>query len=125
MTSSVLVLFGHGARDPEWARPLQAVRAAILARQPTRRVELAFLEYLTPTLEDCMAQISADTGDGSAVEVTIVPMFIAQSGHLKRDVPERIAHLRQRYPTINIAIADVVGEVPGVIEAIAAYASNH
>lgn len=122
MTSSVLVLFGHGARDPEWARPLEAVRTAIAKRQPGRRVELAFLEYLTPSLEDCVAQLFTDGAE--SFEITIVPMFIAQSGHLKRDVPERVENLRQRYPTLKITVADVVGEVPGVIDAIAAYASG-
>lgn len=120
MTSSVLVLFGHGARDPEWARPLEAVRTAIAGRQPGRRVELAFLEYLTPSLEDCVAQVFAD----AAEDITIVPMFIAQSGHLKRDVPERVENLRQCYPALKITVAEVVGEVPGVIDAIAAYASE-
>lgn len=122
MTSSVLVLFGHGARDPEWARPLEAVRAAIAKRQPGRRVELAFLEYLTPSLEDCVAQVFADAAE--VRDITIVPMFIAQSGHLKRDVPERVENLRQRYPALKITVAEVVGEVPGVIDAIAAYASE-
>lgn len=122
MNPSVLVLFGHGARDPEWARPLEAVRTAIVARQPERRVELAFLEYLTPTLEDCVAQVLADHAGDSRLEVVIIPMFIAQSGHLKRDVPERIDHLRRRYPVLNITVAAVVGEVPGVTAAIADYA---
>jgi sirohydrochlorin cobaltochelatase len=122
MTSSVLVLFGHGARDPEWARPLEAVRASIAQRQPGRRVELAFLEYLTPSLEDCVAQL-VESGL-APLAITIVPMFIAQSGHLKRDVPERVENLRQRYPSLSITVAPVVGEVPGVIDAIAAYASD-
>ncbi len=122
--NSILILFGHGARDPEWARPLEQVRSAVLARQPQRQVHLAFLEYLTPSLEDCVAAIVAGQPAGKAAAVVIVPMFIAQSGHLKRDVPARIAALQERFPGLPLSVADVVGEAPSVVAAIAEYASR-
>lgn len=122
MNASTLILFGHGARDPEWAKPLLQVQAAIQASQPERRVELAFLEYLTPSLEDCVAAVAA--GQAERGEIVIVPMFIAQGGHLKRDVPERVAALRQRFPGLALRVAEVIGEVPAVVAAIAAYAGQ-
>lgn len=124
MNASTLILFGHGARDPEWANPLRQVQLAIQASQPQRRVELAFLEYLTPSLEDCVAAIVAGQPDAVGAEIVIVPMFIAQGGHLKRDVPERVAALRERFPGLALRVADVIGEVPSVVTAIAAYAAR-
>lgn len=124
MKSSALVLFGHGARDPEWARPMQRVQAAIQARQPERPVHLAFLEFLTPSLEDCIDSLMAESATAGRLDVVVVPMFIAQGGHLKRDIPERIAVLRERFPGLNLTLADVLGEAPGVLEAIAEYAAQ-
>ncbi len=110
-----LILFAHGARDPEWAKPLQRVQAAILARQTAACVELAFLEFMTPTLAECVSTLA---GRGVA-KIVVVPMFIAQGGHLKRDLPELLNALRLRYPQLELQLAAAIGEDAGVIEAMA------
>ena len=113
-----LVLFGHGARDPSWARPLELVRAGVQAHRPGMRVELAFLEYLPPTLPERVAQLA---GEGVSA-VQILPVFIAQGGHLKREVPDLVNTLRERHPSVTIDLLPVMGEDPGVLAAMADYA---
>lgn len=116
MTSATaLILFAHGARDPEWANPLRRVQGAIAARAPGRRVELAFLELMAPTLADCVAVLAAD----GVTRIAVVPMFIAQGGHLKRDLPALLADLRERHPQISLLLAPVIGESASVIDAMA------
>ncbi len=116
MTSpTAIVLFAHGARDSAWADPLRRVQAAIAARAPEQRVALAFLELMTPTLQTCVA----DLHDAGIDRVTVVPMFIAQGGHLKRDLPEMLAGLRRSYPSMILTLAPAIGEAPEVIEAMA------
>lgn len=116
MTSATaLILFAHGARDPEWAAPLRRVQAAITASAPERRVDLAFLEFMSPTLPECVAAL-AKAGVSSAV---VVPMFIAQGGHLKRDLPELLDVLRAQYPALRLALAPAIGESASVIAAMA------
>ncbi len=110
-----LILFAHGARDPEWAAPLKRVREAIGTLQPGARVELAFLEFMAPSLSDCVAALAAD-GVG---RVVILPMFIAQGGHLKRDVPILVGALRERFPAVDIRLAEAVGENEAVVRAMA------
>lgn len=116
--TSALILFAHGARDPEWATPLRRVRSAILARQPEAAVELAFLEFMAPTLAACVADLVAR----GAGRITILPMFIAQGGHLKREVPELIRGLGAQYPSLDLRLATAVGETESVIAAMAAAA---
>lgn len=116
--SKALVLFGHGARDPQWAQPLERIRAAMLVRDPGRRVELAYLEYLAPSLEDCVARLVA-AGYG---ELRILPVFIAQGGHLKNEVPLMVASLQERFPTVKIVLLPVMGEAESVIAAMAEFA---
>lgn len=112
--SSALILFAHGARDPAWATPLQRVRDLIQERAPGLRVELAFLEFMAPTLADCVADCHA----AQLRQIQILPMFIAQGGHLKRELPEMVAHLRQQYPDLEIALAGPIGEMESVIQAM-------
>jgi sirohydrochlorin cobaltochelatase len=113
-----VVLFGHGARDPEWARPMARTRDAILARAPALRVELAFLELMRPTLAEAIDGLLAQ----GVTRITVVPMFLAQGGHLKRDVPELIQAARTRHPGCHIEQAQAVGEADSVIAAMAGYA---
>ncbi|MGE5384436.1 MAG: sirohydrochlorin chelatase [Betaproteobacteria bacterium] len=118
MDEAALILFGHGARDPEWASPMRRVRETILAISPGRRVELAFLEFMAPTLPECVATLA----QGGVTTMTVIPMFIAQGGHLKRDVPELIETLKRRHPGIELRLTPAVGEADAVLEAMARYA---
>ena len=115
-----LILFGHGARDPQWARPLQAIRAVLQARRPDLVVELAFLEYLSPSLDDCVAALAA----AGATDIRIFPVFIAQGGHLVREVPVMLGALSRRFPQVTLTMLPVAGESPIVIEAMAAAACD-
>lgn len=115
---SALVLFAHGARDPEWARPIQAVRSRILAREPGLRVEVAYLEFMSPTLPEVIEQLAV----AGTREVVIIPLFMAQSGHTKRDLPALLEQAHRRHPEVAVRLATPIGEAPEVVEAIAAYA---
>ncbi|MDR3086771.1 MAG: CbiX/SirB N-terminal domain-containing protein, partial [Azoarcus sp.] len=114
-----LILLGHGARDPDWAGPLMRVLAALRSARPDLTVETAFLEFMAPTLEDAVAALAAD----GASRISVVPVFLAQGGHLKRDLPARLDVLRRQYPDCDLWLATAVGEAPEVIAAIAAHAS--
>jgi sirohydrochlorin cobaltochelatase len=101
-----LILFGHGSRDPEWARPLREVAARIADAPDAPWVELAFLEFLDPSLDVACDRLVAQ----GATHVAVVPMFIAQSGHVRRDVPACIEAARARHPGLRIDLAVAVGE---------------
>ncbi|GHU32638.1 hypothetical protein FACS189497_14310 [Betaproteobacteria bacterium] len=116
MSAAALILLGHGARDPAWAQPLQRIRQQALA--PGGVVELAFLEFMRPTLEDAVAALTA----AGVRRIRVVPVFLAQGGHLKRDLPLRIDALREAHPGCELEVSAAVGEDAGVIAAIAACA---
>ncbi|MGB4674416.1 MAG: CbiX/SirB N-terminal domain-containing protein [Azovibrio sp.] len=115
-----LVLLGHGARDPEWAEPLRDVRRRIQAQIPTARIELAFLEFMEPDLE---AVVTALVAEGCA-SITVLPMFIAQGGHLKRDLPVTVAHLQAVHPCTVIELGSAIGTAEPVLAAMADYAGQ-
>jgi sirohydrochlorin cobaltochelatase len=117
-SSPAIVLFAHGARNPDWARSLEAIRDAMAAREPSVRVALAFLEFLAPTLPEAIDRLAAEGHDA----VLIVPIFMAQSGHTKRDLPALLDAARTRHPGVSIRVATPIGEADTVVQAIAAYA---
>jgi sirohydrochlorin cobaltochelatase len=73
-----IVLFAHGARDPEWAQPVLAIRDAVRRQRPENPIVLAFLEIMQPTLEAAVAELV----DEGASSIMVFPLFMAQGGHL-------------------------------------------
>lgn len=113
-----IVLFAHGARDPRWAEPLLRLAAMLARGEDAAAVQVAFLELMSPGLEEAVAGLV----DGGAATVLVVPVFLAQGGHLRRDLPALIEATRQRHPGIRIELALAVGEDEAVLQAIADYA---
>jgi sirohydrochlorin cobaltochelatase len=112
-----LILFAHGARDPAWAQPFERLRALAQGGLPDVRVALAFLELMTPGLPQLVQQQVAD----GVRQISIVPVFLGQGGHVRRDVPVLIAQLRQEYPEVEFRVAAAAGEDAGVLQALAQY----
>lgn len=112
-----IVLFAHGARDPGWAKPFEAIRERVRARRPEYPIALAYLELMTPTLEDAIQSVV----DEGALAITVYPLFMGQGGHLRNDLPKILDAIRSTYPHVPIALEPPIGEVPEVLDAIAAW----
>lgn len=117
---SALVLFAHGARDPEWSVPFRKIRSKVAARCRGLTVELAFLEFTPPTLADAVGRLA---GAGH-VRITIAPLFMAQGGHVKQDLPRLVAELQARYPKAALELLPAVGEVDAVLDAVSDWLVN-
>ena len=109
-----IVLFAHGARDPEWARPFEAICAKVRSSRPEYPIALAYLELMSPTLEEAIAGLIAE----GAPAITVFPLFMAQGGHLKQDLPRILDDIRAAHPRIPIGLEPPIGEVPEILEAI-------
>ena len=110
-----LILFAHGARDPKWAEPFEALAARVRALAPATPVRLAFLELMKPDLETAAADLVSNGVDA----VRIVPIFLGQGGHVRRDLPERVAALRASHPHVAFDTTPPAGEDRSVLDALA------
>jgi sirohydrochlorin cobaltochelatase len=110
-----IVLFAHGARDPRWAAPFEAVAARVRAAAPGWRVALAYLELMAPTLADAVAGLV----DEGAARVDVVPLFLGTGGHVRDDLPALVAALRASHPDVAITLHAAIGEHAEVVDAMA------
>jgi sirohydrochlorin cobaltochelatase len=115
---SAIVLFAHGARDPAWAEPFRRIVDRLRSNHPETQVELAFLEMMRPSLADAMAGLAA----GGFVRATVVPLFLAQGGHLKEDLPRLLDDIRGHYPSLQIDLTQAIGDSEDLTNAIADWA---
>lgn len=112
-----LVLFAHGARAASWAAPFERLRDQSQARLPGVKVVLAFLELMEPRLPEAVAALVAEGVD----EVTVVPVFLGQGGHLLRDLPQLADGIRAAHPGLRLTVAGAIGEDPQVQAAMTDY----
>ncbi|HET7364453.1 MAG TPA: CbiX/SirB N-terminal domain-containing protein [Burkholderiales bacterium] len=112
--SAGIVLFAHGSRDPDWARPFEQL-AAELAHKVSGSVALAYLELMRPPLDEAIALLVAK----GATSIRVVPVFLGQGGHVKEDLPRLVERARKTHPKVAITLEPPIGEQPAVIDAIA------
>jgi sirohydrochlorin cobaltochelatase len=110
-----LVLFAHGARDPQWAEPFKRIQAAVRARRSGTVVELAFLELMQPVLAEAINKLVAD----GHRRITVAPLFMAQGGHLRNDLPKLLDSIRAAHAGVEISVLPAVGDVETILNAIA------
>ncbi len=114
MSDQAVILFAHGARDPDWALPFAAIQAKLQAARPDALVLVAFQEFMAPTLAAAVAQ-AAEQGTRHAV---VVPLFIGQGSHVKRDLPLLVEQARQRHPRLRLQVLPAIGDAPEILQAI-------
>lgn len=115
---SSIILFAHGARDPEWAAPFRRIAARVRAARPDLPVQLAFLELMQPALAEAVAGMAAD----GITRITVVPLFLAQGGHLKGDLPRLLDEIRRSHRGITIDVTPAIGDSEVLTSAIADWA---
>ena len=119
MTPRGVLLFAHGARDPRWALPFEAVaerlRERVADQSPAPRVRLSFLEFMQPGLIEAGAELAAS----GCLAVEVVPLFLGAGGHVRKDLPALLDTLRGLHPQVVWTLRPAVGESAEVIEAMA------
>lgn len=117
MAQRALVLFSHGARDKRWAEPFQRLQQLTQEQLPDVEVVLAFLELMSPTLQESVDHLITE----GCHDFTIVPVFLGQGGHVRRDLPLLVTQLQAAHPQARFKVVNAVGESPEILSAMARY----
>ena len=110
-----LLLFAHGARDPNWARPFEQVAARIGRQAPRVAVQLAYLEFMQPDLFTAGQRLA----EAGCAAVDVVPLFLGAGGHVRKDLPELLERLALQFPQVRWSLRPAIGEAERVIDAMA------
>ena len=109
-----IILFGHGARDIRWREPFDRLAGLWREQHSGVPVELAFLEMMQPSLEEAVSNLH----EQGANEITIVPVFFGQGGHLRNDFPVLLESCQKQFPEVKLSATPAVGEDLAVLQAI-------
>lgn len=119
-TTTAVILFAHGSRDPLWRLPIDAVARQMQEQWPQLPVACAFLELTTPALPEVVEQMMKQGID----HLRIVPMFLGVGRHAREDLPQLVADLRQAYPQVSFELTASIGEHPAMTRLMANIAAG-
>jgi sirohydrochlorin cobaltochelatase len=109
-----IILFGHGARDIRWREPFDRLATLWREQHSGAPVSLAFLEMMQPSLDDAISSLASS----GATQITVMPVFFGQGGHLRNDFPALLSACQEKFPQIILSATPAVGEDLAVLQAI-------
>jgi len=110
------ILYGHGSADRQWLDEFEEIRAYVAGRvTPETPVRSAFLQFVQPSL----VSAAADAVREGATRLLIVPIFLFCGRHLRADVPEQVAEVRHRFPSVDTVVTDPIGHDPAFAALVA------
>ena len=112
-----IILFAHGSREPDWAKPFERIAQQL---SDSHVVELAYLERMEPTLDEALASLVKK----GVRQIRIIPLFLGAGGHIKEDLPKLAEAARARHAGVEIVLETAIGERPEITDAIAAVISK-
>jgi sirohydrochlorin ferrochelatase len=101
-TAPRLLAVAHGTASPEGAATTARLVAAIAAARPAVRVDLCFLDVVSPRLPDALD----DT------PTIVVPLLLSTGYHVQTDIPAAVA----RFPATRVARH--LGPHPLIVDAL-------
>ena len=109
-----LIILGHGSKAPEATETLAAVTAMVREKVDFEMVDYASLQLSKPALD----QVVQSQVTGGMEEILVIPFLIATGVHVKTDIPEEIAKLKEKYPGVEMKLGRPLGADPRLAEIV-------
>ena len=97
-----ILVVGHGSRRQEANEDVREVTRQIARRGPFACVEPAFLEIVSPTIEEGFATL---VGRGAS-HVIIHPYFLSPGRHTRGDIPRAVEAAASQHPGVTYQITE-------------------
>jgi sirohydrochlorin cobaltochelatase len=82
-------------------------------------VQLAFLEFMSPTLPAACAELVA----AGCTHIDVVPLFLGSGGHVRKDLPLLLDAVRAEHAPLSVQLHPSIGELQAVMQAMAVSAA--
>lgn len=103
--NKVILLLGHGSRDPEGQAQFFRLTDLVQQRMGSVKIQAAFLELCEPlVLQGIRSCIEA-----GAEKILALPVFLSDATHVKEDLPVELNEARAQYPHTPILYGRPLG----------------
>ncbi len=107
-----ILILAHGSRAKETEATLEAVVAMVHKQLPNQPVQLAYMEFGSPSLPQGLSLLVEKGCD----EIAIAPYFLFDGIHIREDIPGEIKAFSQSHPNIQISLGKTLGADPRLAE---------
>jgi sirohydrochlorin cobaltochelatase len=115
-----ILFFCHGSRDAQWRIPFEQILADFRGMHATKLAELAFLEFMEPDFAHGVKSLL----EKGATSIRVIPLFLAQGAHTRRDLGDLIEKAQLDHPNVRFTVAPAIGEVDSIRAAIASWVAG-
>lgn len=113
LSSRVLLMVGHGSRNPSANRDFEELVAAYRELHPQLPIVHCYLELAEPVLSDALNDCAK-----SFQEVVVQPLFLFAAGHTKNDIPLALDRARRDHPNVRFLVARTLGVHPSMVDLV-------
>ena len=110
-----ILYIGHGTRSKKGAEQAKQFLHTIIAQVDAPIQEISFLELTEPFIDEGFKRCV----ERGAAEIKVVPIFLLTAGHIKEDIPQALAPLKEKYPHIDVHVTESFGVQETILDAIA------
>lgn len=104
-TRAAILFVGHGSRAEGAAEAMALSVERVRSRGTFPIVEAGYLELASPSLPEALSRCIAQ----GARQVAVVPYFLHQGMHIRRDIPALLRREAERYPGVQITFGVPIG----------------
>ena len=117
-----LLIAAHGSRRASSNDKIRAPGARVSANLggAFERVEVAFLEIASPTIESVLAELVS----GEATEVVVLPYFLSAGNHVVQNIPREIEKVLAQWPDKKINVLPHIGALDTMAQVITEACKN-
>jgi sirohydrochlorin ferrochelatase len=111
MSKVCVLLVAHGSRDPLADSEMKKLTAAYQIRHPDWAVRFGYLELANPSFQGALEEAAKIFNP-----IQVLPLFLFQGSHLKKDIPEMIQTIQKKHPSVQLWLGSSLGLHPALIE---------
>jgi sirohydrochlorin cobaltochelatase len=115
ISSTAVLVCGHGSRDPDAIGEFEAFARALRRRLPAVDFATGYLEFARPTISDALAELAAR----GARRIFAIPGMLFAASHVKNDLPWEINSFAAENPGIEVRFGRDLAIDPRLLRASA------
>ncbi|WP_077211279.1 sirohydrochlorin chelatase [Bacillus dakarensis] len=104
----------HGSRLQKANEEAIAFIKRCMKKNKNKITEYGFLELASPTIEEAYERCV----NRGAVKIKVIPVLLLTAVHAKKDIPEALSRLREKYPSVEIRYGRPIGVHSNMIDIV-------
>lgn len=112
MQKQAVIILGHGSKSPQAVEDFNFIVELLREKLNGMSVYGAHMELAVPSLEEVAAEIAQT----EVRKVLVIPYFLFNGNHIKHDIPEILAQLKEQHPQLHFEFGKPIGREPLMAE---------